>query len=89
LVIFDRSQIDNVPGLWRLLRSRYRLLKEARTFVVFDLARKPAHDVGRTRSSRVRTLSPSIRHEIDSRQESSSARRLLLRGDADHGWVRT
>ncbi len=89
LVIFDRSQIDDVPGLWRLLRSRYRLLKETRAFVVFDLARKPAPHVGRTPVAPTAHAPASIRHEIDSRQESSSARRLLLPGDADHGRVRT
>jgi hypothetical protein len=39
LVISDRSQVDDVPGLWQLLRSRYRVVEESPTFVVFDLAR--------------------------------------------------
>jgi hypothetical protein len=48
LVILDRSQVDDVTGLWPLLRSRYRVVQETRAFVVFDLARKPASDVGRS-----------------------------------------
>jgi 4-amino-4-deoxy-L-arabinose transferase-like glycosyltransferase len=39
LVILDRGQVDAVPGLWQLLRSRYRVVEEMPTFVVFDLAR--------------------------------------------------
>jgi hypothetical protein len=40
LVILDRSQIDDIPGLWRLLRARYRVVRETHAFIVFDLAQR-------------------------------------------------
>jgi 4-amino-4-deoxy-L-arabinose transferase-like glycosyltransferase len=88
LVIIDRGQVDDVPGLWHLLESRYRVVEEAPAFVVFDLARKRASNVLQWPVRGSARTPDSIRHEVDSRQESRSTSTWLLKRDALHGRLR-